>query len=340
MSGGGARNRAGSPCGTGSLARPTPTRRWPVRKSGWKPARWRRARSKPLQRAPAALFRDTIKQVYTECRVAALSRYASACSSTRPRRRGSPGNCSMTPSRRSSWRWGRPWCAVRDRRGHAAAHGQPAPAGAGGHRRARGCAQVGGRARDRRHRAGAGRPDRAAPRRRGPRRPHHPVRASGRAAVPLPTPAGRSISCTSSVTGIRPYTQRPVLLFEKDGERPGGGLDPVDVEALLDVVRPYDLKLVFLNACRTLARSADDTASSFAPPLLESGIPAVIGMELAVEDRAAAPFSREFDKALAANQPVDVARPMPGGSCGSEPRWRKADARSPPATCVRRQGTS
>jgi len=100
-----------------------------------------------------------------------------------------------------------------------------------------------------------------------------------------------------------PITGRTVLLFEtEDGE-----IDEVDAATLLNILRPYNLKLVFLNACQTLQTSALEVAQGFAPVLLASGVPAVIGMQVTVLDEVAARFSHDFYAALASNRPVDVA---------------------------------
>ena len=100
-----------------------------------------------------------------------------------------------------------------------------------------------------------------------------------------------------------PVSGRTVLLFETDD----GQIDEVDAATLLNIVRPYNLRLVFLNACQTLQTSALEVAQGFAPTLLGSGVPAVIGMQVTVLDEVAARFSHDFYAALASNRPVDVA---------------------------------
>ena len=100
-----------------------------------------------------------------------------------------------------------------------------------------------------------------------------------------------------------PDAGRTVLLFEDEQ----GQIDEVDAETLVNVLRPYDLKLVFLNACQSIQSSALDVAQGFAPALLASGIPAVIGMQVTVLDAVAVQVSREFYAALADNRPVDAA---------------------------------
>ena len=100
-----------------------------------------------------------------------------------------------------------------------------------------------------------------------------------------------------------PATGRTVLLFENDH----GQIDEVDAETLLNILRPYDLKLIFLNACQSTYASALDISQGFAPTLLASGVPAVIGMQVTVLDAVAVQFARDFYTALADNKPVDAA---------------------------------
>ena len=119
-----------------------------------------------------------------------------------------------------------------------------------------------------------------------------------------------------------PVTHGTVLLFEDER----GQIDAVDPAALVDVLRPFDLKLVFLNACQSAQSSALDLAQGFAPVLLANGIPAVIGMQTSVLDEEAASFARRFYEALADNQPVDAAltgarHSRAGAACRARLRW-------------------
>jgi tetratricopeptide (TPR) repeat protein len=100
-----------------------------------------------------------------------------------------------------------------------------------------------------------------------------------------------------------PVTGRTVLLFEDDQ----GRIDEVDAQTLVSILQPYDLKLVFLNACQSVHWSALEAARGFAPTLLETGLPAVIGMQVTVLDAVARQFAHDFYDALADNQPVDAA---------------------------------
>ena len=58
-----------------------------------------------------------------------------------------------------------------------------------------------------------------------------------------------------------PESGETFLLFETEE----GEVDEVDPEALAGVVGPYDLKLVFLNACQSMQSSALDQTQGFAP---------------------------------------------------------------------------
>jgi len=110
---------------------------------------------------------------------------------------------------------------------------------------------------------------------------------------------------------------KSVLLFEDDVEVEEGQqrpATPVDPEGLLNIIardadtdNETDIRLVFLNACQSAHETAFETTKSFAPTLLEAGIPAVIGMQTSVFDDAAVAFASEFYEALADNSPLDSA---------------------------------
>jgi CHAT domain/SMODS-associated and fused to various effectors sensor domain len=71
-----------------------------------------------------------------------------------------------------------------------------------------------------------------------------------------------------------------------------------------------DLRLVFVNACRTGAlprRNGQDPYTGIAPALLRAGIPAVLAMQFPIGDNAAIAFSSSFYARLAAHDPVDAA---------------------------------
>jgi hypothetical protein len=67
------------------------------------------------------------------------------------------------------------------------------------------------------------------------------------------------------------------------------------------------LKLVFLQACESALADPYQAVSGCARELAGRNIPAVVGMQYAVENKVANTFAREFYKALADYQPVDVA---------------------------------
>lgn len=71
------------------------------------------------------------------------------------------------------------------------------------------------------------------------------------------------------------------------------------------------LRLVFLNACETArgTRSATgaETACGLAAALVQTGVPAVVAMQLPVSDGAARAFSRSLYRSLARGWPVDAA---------------------------------
>ena len=93
-----------------------------------------------------------------------------------------------------------------------------------------------------------------------------------------------------------------VLLFEdKDGRRKGETGDKLG--AILHV--EDSLRLAVLNSCEGARASLSDPFSSVATGLIEHEIPAVIGMQFEITDRAAILFSGEFYAALADGRAVD-----------------------------------
>jgi CHAT domain-containing protein len=71
-----------------------------------------------------------------------------------------------------------------------------------------------------------------------------------------------------------------------------------------------DLRLVFLNACKTgrLPRlHGRDPFSATATALVKAGIPAVLAMQASISDDAAINFSSTFYERIAAGDPVDAA---------------------------------
>ena len=67
------------------------------------------------------------------------------------------------------------------------------------------------------------------------------------------------------------------------------------------------IRLVVLNSCEGSRGAVDDPFSGVASSLIERGIPAVIGMQFEITDRAAILFGSEFYTALANGMPVDIA---------------------------------
>ena len=73
------------------------------------------------------------------------------------------------------------------------------------------------------------------------------------------------------------------------------------------MVADTDLRLVILNACETSMTSPNGSIGGVAHQLVSAGMSAVVAMQLAIPDRAATAFSREFYGALADGWPVDTA---------------------------------
>ncbi|WP_157640347.1 CHAT domain-containing protein [Lamprocystis purpurea] len=152
-------------------------------------------------------------------------------------------------------------------------------------------------------------------------------------------------------------TLRPILLLE-DGR---GGPDPTDAAGLLRALRPAPPRLLFLSAC--LSAAASDRLGTGLPPaadgkqlgapapaaaealthsltsaLIQAGLPAVIGWDGAVADRAATAFAAQ--PARRARSPGPGARrgpPRPArrGRCAAQPPLAP---RPPVALQPRRRG--
>ena len=112
-------------------------------------------------------------------------------------------------------------------------------------------------------------------------------------------------------------TGETFLLFEDEA----GEVDAVGPQELAAILRPYDVKLVFLNACGSVQSSTLDVAQGFAPTLMASGVPAVVGMQAMVGDDAARRFALDFYAAVADGRPVDAAlldaRQLTRGAAGA-----------------------
>ena len=87
-----------------------------------------------------------------------------------------------------------------------------------------------------------------------------------------------------------------------------GSHDVLWASELADMLSSNDIKLVFLNSCKT---SQGDTrsfeAAGVATTLMQAGIPAVVGMQLSISDQDALQFSSAFYKALADGDRLEEA---------------------------------
>ncbi len=104
--------------------------------------------------------------------------------------------------------------------------------------------------------------------------------------------------------GFEEATQEGVLLFEDDSGR-GRKLSGQYLGAILRDER--SLKLTILNACEGARTSKTDPFAGVAQNLVRRGIPAVVGMQFEITDRAAITFSREIYSAIADGFPIDSA---------------------------------
>ena len=92
---------------------------------------------------------------------------------------------------------------------------------------------------------------------------------------------------------------------------PDGAPDWIDSDALARLAVNYrSVKLALLNACKSGQTDDGRAFTGLAPQLVRYGVPAVVAMQFAVTDKAAATFAREFYKRLCAGDDagqVDVA---------------------------------
>lgn len=99
-------------------------------------------------------------------------------------------------------------------------------------------------------------------------------------------------------------TDDGVLFFENDQ----GGPHEVTGEELCWLLRDErSLRLAVLNSCEGARTSVTDPFAGVAVSLVESGIPAVIGMQFEITDSAAVTFAESFYSAIAQGYPVDAA---------------------------------
>jgi tetratricopeptide (TPR) repeat protein len=92
--------------------------------------------------------------------------------------------------------------------------------------------------------------------------------------------------------------RRPVLMLEDEG----GGELPTDAGALIAALRAKPPRLVFLSACLTAAGGGARRgvlAQSFAEALVDGGLPATLGWDGSVADRAAIAFAATLYDSLA-----------------------------------------
>ncbi|MEZ4835215.1 MAG: CHAT domain-containing protein [Caldilineaceae bacterium] len=93
-----------------------------------------------------------------------------------------------------------------------------------------------------------------------------------------------------------------LVLLDDDGK---GTL--VSARRLAALVHDHEaLRMVFLNACEG-ARGGRDLFGGVAQKLVQQGVPAVVGMQFEIGDRAAVALAQEFYESIAAGLPVDAA---------------------------------
>ncbi len=94
------------------------------------------------------------------------------------------------------------------------------------------------------------------------------------------------------------------LLFEDEAGRGR----PVSGDQIATILHDkVSLRLVLLNSCEGARNSVDDPFSGVATSLVQREIPAVIGMQFEITDRAAVLFAGEFYSMLAEGRPVNSA---------------------------------
>jgi len=97
---------------------------------------------------------------------------------------------------------------------------------------------------------------------------------------------------------------RGFVYLEGAGNRP----DPIEANQFAEILSASNtLRLVALNACSTAFENAQRGFSSVASLLVRKGLPAVIAMRNAIDDRVAVAFSKHLYGTLAGGEPVDVA---------------------------------
>jgi tetratricopeptide (TPR) repeat protein len=91
------------------------------------------------------------------------------------------------------------------------------------------------------------------------------------------------------------------LVFESEDD----GADLVPADEFAEMLAESTVNLAVLNACQTA--SAVSLFRSVAQATLQRGVPATVGMQVPILDRAAVEFAQEFYGAWAAGQPIEGA---------------------------------
>src|SRR4051794_1305567 len=104
--------------------------------------------------------------------------------------------------------------------------------------------------------------------------------------------------------GFDKQHEEGALLFE-DAQHRG---EIVGADRLASILRDRDsLQLVVLNSCEGARTDGRDPFSGVASSLIQREVPAVIGMQFEITDRAAIIFSTSFYRVLCEGEPVDAA---------------------------------
>lgn len=93
-----------------------------------------------------------------------------------------------------------------------------------------------------------------------------------------------------------------LILVDADGRS-----DWVSASLLRQIMVNSSLRLVVLNACHTSATGSESAFSGVAQQLVRGGMPAVVAMQLPINNECAAAFSRQFYRALVKHWQVDTA---------------------------------
>lgn len=113
------------------------------------------------------------------------------------------------------------------------------------------------------------------------------------------------------------------LIFESEDEAFKETGEPVPAETFAELVGEESVCLVVLNACETAGQGLIENT---ARQIQRKGVPAVIGMQVAVLDRSAVAFAGQFYGAWALGEPLESAlaygrRQIPDERRGSAADW-------------------